>query len=177
MAHIDQTQFVENQKKLYPQFFKNKRVLDCGSMDINGSVKHLFEECEYLGIDNHPGKNVDWVIPVHHLNTPGYNIGVFDTVISCEMLEHDYYWKRSLKKMYTLLKSEGLLIFTCAGYNRREHGVEEFASDNKKSYYENLTISDITQVFDLELLFSDVTIEYKGSGGELGDLYFSGLKR
>jgi SAM-dependent methyltransferase len=177
MAHIDQRKFVEKIKNIYPKYFNNIRVIDCGSYDVNGNIKDVFINCEYIGVDNHNGPNVDWVIPLHHIDTPGSVVDKYDTVISCEMLEHDYYWERSLKKMYNILKPNGLLVITCAGYNRREHGVEEFASDPKQSHYENLTISHLVKALDLEFLFSDFGVEYNGSGGEMGDLYFWGIKR
>jgi len=177
MAHKDQRLFVERVKAKFPKYFNQVRVLDCGSYDLNGNIKDLFTNSDYLGIDNHEGPNVNWVIPLHHLDTPGKEVDSFDTVISCEMLEHDYYWERSLKKMYNLTKPKGLMLFTCAGYNRREHGVEEFASDPKMSHYENLTVSHLVKALDLEFLFLDFSIEYKGSGGEMGDLYFWGIKR
>ena len=191
MAHKDQRLFVEKVKSKFPKYFNQVRVLDCGSLDINGNIKDLFTNSEYCGIDNHKGPNVLWNIPLHHirervlsrdplfkfLDTPGDEINTFDTVISCEMLEHDYYWERSLKKMYTLTKPQGLFLFTCAGYNRREHGVEEFASDPKMSHYENITVSHLVKALDLEFLFLDFNVEYKSSGEEMGDLYFWGIKR
>jgi len=177
MAHTDQRKFVEKVKSQYPQYFHGVRVIDCGSYDVNGNIKDLFDDSDYIGVDNHAGPNVDWAIPLHHIDTAGITVQKYDTVISCEMLEHDYYWERSLKKMYNILKPNGMLLFTCAGYNRREHGVEEFASDKKQSHYENLTVAHVVRAFDLEFLFTDFVIEYNGSGGELGDLYFWGIKR
>ena len=178
MAHEDQRLFVEKTKAKFPKYFNQVKVLDVGSMDFNGGVKDLFTDSDYLGIDNHEGPNVDWVIPLHHLDTVASGkVNTFDTVISCEMLEHDYYWERSLKKMYNLTKPQGLFLFTCAGYNRLEHGVEAFASDPKMSHYENITVSHLVKALDLEFLFLDFNVEYKGSGGEMGDLYFWGIKR
>jgi SAM-dependent methyltransferase len=177
MAHIDQRKFVEKIKNELPQYFNNIKVIDCGSYDVNGNIKDVFTNCNYIGIDNHAGPNVDWVVPLHHIDTPGMQVSKYDTVISCEMLEHDYYWERSLKKMYNILKSNGLLLITCAGYNRRKHGVEEFASDLKQCHYENITVSHLLKAFDLEFLFSDFEIKYNGSGGEMGDFYFWGIKR
>jgi SAM-dependent methyltransferase len=177
MAHVDQRKFVEKIKNELPQYFDNIRVIDCGSYDVNGNIRDVFTNCEYVGVDNHPGPNVDWAIPLHHIDTPTVRVNKYDTVVSCEMLEHDYYWERSLKKMYSILKPNGLLLITCAGYNRREHGVEEFASDPTRAHYENITVAHLLRALDLEFLFSDFGIEYNGSGGEMGDFYFWGIKR
>lgn len=38
----------------------------------------------------------------------------FDVVISTEMLEHNRHWLASLANMCKLVKSGGVLLFTCA---------------------------------------------------------------
>lgn len=182
MAHAQQMQFVSETKNKFPHYFNKAKVLECGSLNINGSVRPLFTECSYIGIDNHPGPDVDLVLPLHSINDGSCQFGKelmynFDTVISCEMLEHDFYWDMSVKKMYSVLKPNGLLIITCAGYNRKIHGVEQFASDPKASHYKNITVNDFSKVFDLEFLFQDFAIHYNGGGDEKGDLYFWGIKR
>ena len=179
MAHFQQQLFIQETKQLFPRYFNNVKVLECGSMNINGSVRSFFSNCSYLGIDNHPGPDVDLVIPLHDINNCDskelmYN---FDTVISCEMLEHDFYWDLSFKKMYSILKPNGLLIITCGGYNRKIHGVGDYGSDPLKNHYKNITASDLTKTFDLEFLFQDFRIHYNGGGDLKGDLYFWGIKR
>ena len=61
--------------KRYGNLFKNKKVLDIGSLDINGSNRFLFEDCNYLGIDVGEGKNVDFTVmlttPACPMMSPG----------------------------------------------------------------------------------------------------------
>jgi SAM-dependent methyltransferase len=60
--------------------YKPASVLDVGALDINGTYRPLFGE--YVGLDLHPGKNVDvdtW---------EGIKPGSFDAVISGQTLEH-----------------------------------------------------------------------------------------
>ena len=66
MAHTEQRNFCKSVKAKYPDFFKNKKVLDIGSLDINGSNRDLFENCDYIGLDVGEGKNVD-IISIGHL--------------------------------------------------------------------------------------------------------------
>lgn len=179
MAHFQQELFIKNLKDKFPEYFNKAKVLECGSLNVNGSIRSLFTECSYLGVDCHPGPGVDMVTNLHEINSALskeiiYN---FDTVISCEMLEHDFYWDRSIKKMYSLLKPNGLLMITCGGYNRPEHGIGSFGSDPKKNHYENITVGHLTKAFDLEFLFKDFCIHYNGGGDLKGDLYFWGIKR
>ena len=50
--------FIKRNLKKYD--IKPTSVLDIGSIDINGSPRHLFD-CEYTGVDRVEGKNVDVV--------------------------------------------------------------------------------------------------------------------
>ena len=50
MAHTNQILYCESVKAKYPQFFKGVKVLDIGSLDINGSNRYLFENSDYLGM-------------------------------------------------------------------------------------------------------------------------------
>ena len=70
MAHTNQILYCESVKTKYPQFFKNVKVLDIGSLDINGSNRYLFEDCDYLGIDVGEGRNVDLVCVGHEFEVP-----------------------------------------------------------------------------------------------------------
>src|SRR5208283_1437369 len=69
--------------------FAAGRVLEVGSMDINGSIRPAFGDAsEYIGIDLTPGPGVDRVMSAHDLDQ-AWPAGWFDTVVCCEMLEHD----------------------------------------------------------------------------------------
>lgn len=51
MAHPEQVEFCTRIKNKFPDFFKNKNVLDVGSLDINGNNRYLFQNCSYTGVD------------------------------------------------------------------------------------------------------------------------------
>lgn len=147
----------------FPDHFKNKRVLDVGSMNINGDNRYLFTDCEYTGLDIGEGRNVDVVMPVHIFT------GDYDTVISTEMLEHDVHWRESLLAMLKLAGE--FLIFTCAGPGRAEHGTTRTSPDDSpftNDYYRNISPYDIKTVIDTSI-FSDFLLDTHG-----GDTYFFG---
>jgi len=136
-------------RALHPDHFKHGEVLDVGAQDINGTNRWLFgPACHYMGIDLVAGRNVDIVMPVHHYaaeNSPEK----FDVIVSTDCLEHDRYWRESLAAMYRLLKVGGLMVFTCAGQGRDEHGTETrnpAASPGTLDYYGNLTPSMIEEL-------------------------------
>lgn len=152
--HTEQIEFCKQILIKYPYHFQNVKVLDVGSQDINGNNRYLFTNCNYLGLDIGPGKNVDIVSPIHiyyeYLQEPNSlkKYSEFNTIISTEMLEHDKHWLKSIKAMYNLLAQGGLLLITAAGKNRAEHGTTRTtpeASPHTTDYYKNITIPMLQQ--------------------------------
>lgn len=170
MAHKEQKDFFDSVKDIFPKNFTNVRAIDCGSLDVNGSLKRMFDDSEYTGVDIVAGKNVDVVSHIKDLELSG-----FDTVVSGEMLEHDETWKDSLQKMYDMAKSGGLLAISCATEGRREHGTTRTNGKQwgtSPDYYMNLTEKHFREVFkgDMfsEMHFSTNNISH--------DIYFYGKK-
>ena len=179
MAHPAQTNFCKLIKNKFKDHFENKRVLDCGSLDINGNNKFLFDNCEYIGIDVWEGNNVDVVTTIHEYNEPDES---FDTIISTECFEHDKYYKQSLKNIVRLLKPGGLFLFTCATHGRIEHGTVRTSPMNSatsniegwENYYKNLSQKDIEEVINVKDIFVEYQFKLNSSPH---DLYFWGIKK
>jgi SAM-dependent methyltransferase len=178
MAHPAQRNFCEKVKTLFSDFFSRKRVLDVGSLNINGTIRDLFTDCTYIGIDIAEGNNVDVVSKAHEYKSDE----LFDVVCSCEAFEHDMYLEQSLKNMVNLLKPEGLFFFTCATENRREHGTATNESSSSpltsqveewKDYYKNVSEDDIRKAIDID----DIFVSYKFYVENHDDLYFWGIKK
>jgi SAM-dependent methyltransferase len=178
MAHEGQKNFVLLVKEWYPEWFRDRRVLDVGSYDVNGSVKDEFTGCEYVGLDVAEGPNVDIVSPCH-LHEPDRP---FDTIISCEAFEHDRYLPLTLKHIvHKLLRPKGSFIFTCATAGRKEHGTASSLPEDCpaiqndpdwKDYYRPVTVNDVCSILDMSTIFSEYLFQVKGT-----DLYFYGVKR
>lgn len=170
--HREQVDYINSVKDRHPKFFVNKSVLDVGSMDINGNNRIFFDNCNYVGLDIGEGKNVDVVCPIHE----ALFLFEFDTIISTEMLEHDKYWKESLKAMVDNLKRGGMLILTAAGYNRKEHGTtrtEPLSSPFTNDYYKNITEQMLIKGLDVYKTFKEFEIKTDMDGK---DIYFFGVK-
>jgi SAM-dependent methyltransferase len=174
MSHQSQLDFVKSVRDMFPYSFKEATVLEVGSLNINGSVRQFFINCDYVGVDLAEGNGVDIVGSVHTLPLAENS---FDTVISCECFEHDKYWVRSFKKMYDLTKPGGIVIFSCATTGRPEHGTTRTSPADApftNDYYRNLTAEDFEGAFDLKDMFS----EYEFSTNQWpADLYFYGVKK
>jgi len=177
MAHYQQIEFVRRTKTIYPEYFRGKRILEVGSWDTNGTIRNLFENCEYIGVDVAPGPGVDIVQLGNEVDQPSES---FDLVISCECFEHNPYWVETFANMMRMLKKGGLCLITCATTGRIEHGtsrsnpLDSLANiENIISYYRNLDEEDFRRVINIELNFS----EYLFSMNRYHcDLYFVGLK-
>lgn len=185
MAHIEQRKFCEKVKERYPDFFKNKKVLDIGSLDINGSTRDLFENCVYIGVDLGEGKNVDVVSIGHLYDAPNE---YFDTIISTETFEHDMYYEKTIANIIRMLKPGGLFLFTCATTGRPEHGTRNSIypmidapflinmSEEWADYYKNLTEEDIRKTPSFNISFPDGYFELNNHATIGADIYFYGIK-
>lgn len=170
--HTEPYQFVTDLKTKYPAYFINTKVLEVGSLDINGSVRSFFNGCQYIGLDVGMGKGVDIVCPIHEHIQPL----VYDVVITTEMLEHDKHWQSSLKQMYDNLKVGGILIFTCAGPTRQEHGTTRTLPQDApftNDWYRNISIEDFYSILPPSL-WTDQEIKYMRAQA---DLLFYGIKK
>jgi SAM-dependent methyltransferase len=170
--HFEVQQFVHQVKHLLPQHFHGKKVLEVGSLNINGTVRVFFSECDYTGIDLAEGPGVDKTISIHELIEPE----TYDVVISTEMLEHDKHWQTSLKQMYDNIKPGGLFILTCAGPERPEHGTTRTSPQDSPfttDYYRNISAEDFMSILP-EGFFESPHLQYVRG---LEDLMFFGLKK
>jgi len=145
MSHKQQRDFCRRLQKMYRNYFIDVDVLDVGSCDINGNNREWFSgDFTYTGVDPFDGPNVD-IVGVT-ADVPGD----FDVVISTEMLEHDETWEQSLRDMCAKLRPGGMLILTCAGRGRKEHGTKRFPKPGMANgdYYRNLDEEDIRPVLE-----------------------------
>jgi SAM-dependent methyltransferase len=142
VSHSWQLDFVGAIKKSYPEFFTNAKVLEVGSLDINGSIRPFFENCDYLGVDLGEGRGVDMVAKGEELDFPD---GAFDTTASCECFEHNEKWAKTFQNMVRMTRPGGLVFFTCATTGRPEHGTRRTTPQDAPfcgDYYRNLVAED-----------------------------------
>lgn len=174
MAHPQQFNFVNKVKDLHPEYFKKKDVVEYGSLNLNGTVRVLFEDCNYTGVDIIGGDCVDVVCECKN------HEGKFDTVVSCEMLEHDKDWDLSVVSMFQNCKPGGIILFTCATHGRAEHGTINCSpadSPATNDYYQNLGIFDIDMLFNAYDFIKDFNEYHFEINNESNDLYFYGIKK
>ena len=189
MAHEEQIGFCRSVQKKFPEYFHNKKVLDIGSLDINGNNRYLFSDSTYTGVDVAPGKNVDVVTPGHLYDAPDES---YDFVVSTECFEHDMFWQETLKNIVRLLKPGGMFMFSCAGPGRDEHGTLRTTPENSPltshmneewaNYYHNISKKDLQSVLNLDEIFSEYAVDEHHETKffplrNINDLYFWGIKK
>lgn len=176
---MQQQEFCREVQGKFKDFFKNKFVLDIGSLDINGNNQEWFEDCKYIGVDIAYGPNVDIVSKGHELGFPD---NTFDIIISTECFEHDQYYSATINNIFRMLKPGGLFLFTCATTGRPEHGTRRTTPEDApflqndiewSDYYKNLTEADIRDVLDIDSSFANYQFS---TNNESHDLYFYGFK-
>lgn len=143
------------------------KVLEFGSLDINGSIKSIFEpRCSlYLGVDLQEGPGVDIVCGAHEFDTQE----VFDVVVACEVFEHTPLWREIINNAHRLMQPGGLFIATMAGEGRWPHSAIDDAPIRSWEYYDNVGSWELNR--HLSNTFSSHEIDVLGS-----DLRCSAIK-
>lgn len=177
MAHPEQAEFFTGVRSHYGSSFDSARVLEVGSLDINGSVRELFSGCEYTGVDLQLGPGVDLARQGQLVDFP---TGHFDTTISAECLEHNPFWRETVANMLRMTRPGGLVLISCATTGRLEHGTTRtnpdaspFTSAEKWEYYRNLGVGDLEASLNLAGWLADWA---SWVNFITRDLYFVGIR-
>lgn len=109
-------------------------VVEFGSRDINGGIRHLFDG-HYYGLDVRPGPGVDVVADA--ATWKGDNV-TFDCVVCCEVLEHATGAGAIVKNAWQLLREGGVFVMTCAGPGRPEHSAIDENPIRPDEFYRNV---------------------------------------
>lgn len=114
-------------------------VVEIGSRNINGTVRGLFPASRWVGIDLHPGPDVDIVGDMLDF-TPEDTV---DMVVCCEVLEHAEKWREMIARASDWLKWNGSIIITCAGPGRLPHSHIDGCQLRPGEYYGNVTTQEL----------------------------------
>lgn len=174
MSHKEQIDFFLSTKRKFPEMFSNVSVLEIGSLDINGSVRGIFNSTRYIGVDLDEGPSVDVICQGQELT---YEDKSFDVAVSAECFEHNPYWLETFLNMCRMASK--FVIFTCASDGRPEHGTTRTSPESSPftldwDYYKNLNQNDFTSHINFDEIFSNYEFSYNSYSC---DLYFWGIKK
>lgn len=109
---------------LGPDHVRGRRVLEVGSLDVNGSARAVVEALgpsEYVGVDIEPGPGVDRVVAAEHL-VATFGSERFDVVVATELLEHTEHWREVVHNLKAVLVPGGRLVLTTRSWPFEYHG-------------------------------------------------------
>jgi SAM-dependent methyltransferase len=157
MSHGSQQEFVKRIAKEFPEHFNNIKMLEVGSLNINGTMRDYFVDCTYVGVDVDEGPGVDLTCGGHLVD---HADNTYDTTGSCNCFEHNPYWVESFQNMYRMTRHNGLVFIAVPTTGYPEHGTTKHARGDspltiKKGweYYSNLTEEDFRNKFDIDRFF------------------------
>lgn len=119
------------------------RVIELGSLDINGNVRGMFPNAEYVGVDLVDGRGVDVVADA----AVWQPVEKADMVICCEVFEHTRYWRRIITNIAAnMLRPDGRVILTMAGPGRAPHSAKDGGHIRHGEFYRNVDPDDLEAV-------------------------------
>ena len=161
---------------LHPAHFEQAKVCEVGSLNINGTIREHFANCEYVGVDIGFGPGVDLVAQGQEVS---HSTGYFDTMVSAECFEHNPFWVETFANMLRMTRKGGMVAFSCASTGRPEHGTTRSGAmfspltvGQGWDYYRNLDDQDFATTFNLAGWFDSCQFFY---GPRSFDLYFCGF--
>jgi hypothetical protein len=138
-------------------------VVEFGSLNINGSVRSLFDTDSYYGIDLQAGPGVDEIADAVTWKSPE---GEVDCIVCCEVLEHAPDVPGIIENAYDNLGQNGLLIITCATNPREPHSAVDGGPIRPFEHYENVEPDELRALFQGSFGIVDLKVSR-----ERGDLY------
>jgi hypothetical protein len=183
--HEQSTLFLTFVKSILGEYFTNKTVLDVGSGDKDTNNKFLFDNCVYHCNDLVQSPNVTVISQTKDLS---FSDETFDTIISKHHFHLDANYKETLKKIYEMLKPNGLFLFTCGTTTVTKKNILSLNTQLFRGAISNIknienientiqglmNINDLHSVLNLNELFSSWNSYYNS---ETCDLYFVGVKK
>lgn len=144
------------------------RVLEIGSLNINGTVRTLIDANSYMGIDLQPGLDVDEVIDAVDFRLPLDDRA--DAVVCCEVLEHAPDVEGVVASIAENLVTGGLFIITCATDLRAPHSGVDGGPLRDGEHYANVDPHLLAKTLGhYDLLIEDLEV-----APQRGDLYVNG---
>jgi SAM-dependent methyltransferase len=135
---------------LAPSDVAGKRVLEVGSLDVNGSVRGdimALGPAEYVGVDIRPGPGVDMVCDAGDL-VARFGENAFDVVVSTELLEHARDWRRIVSNIKRVTRPGGVMIVSTRSYgvdfHRRPFDYWRYEREDFEAIFADVLVEDLT---------------------------------
>jgi SAM-dependent methyltransferase len=136
------------------------KVLEIGSLDINGSVRPIFYPFaeKYIGIDMQEGPGVDIVVDAAKF----IHFETYDIILCAEVFEHTPHWKQIIQNSYNNLVDGGIFIATMAGEGRYPHSAIDENPIREWEHYSNIGWWELEQTLK-KLGFKNINVSVLGT--------------
>jgi SAM-dependent methyltransferase len=135
---------------LTPSDVRGKRVLEVGSLDVNGSVRGditALGPAEYVGIDIRPGPGVDVLCDAADL-VARFGENAFDVVVSTELLEHARDWRRVISNIKRVTRPDGVMVVSTRSYgvdfHRRPWDYWRYEKEDFETIFSDVLVEELT---------------------------------
>jgi SAM-dependent methyltransferase len=140
---------VFGRNQLSKEEVENKRILEVGSLNVNGTLRYDIVEkdpAEYIGIDINEGKDVDQICRVEDI-VEVFGKDSFDVVVCTEMMEHIEDWRLAISNLKNVCKPGGIIILTTRSKGFPEHGFPDdfwrYEPDDMKVIFSDFEVKTI----------------------------------
>jgi len=141
------------------------RLIDVGSLDVNGSYRPLFPRWEYIGCDVVPGNGVDVVLkdPYHWPIPDNY----CDLAICGQALEHIEHDDQAMAEMVRVLKHGAYccVIAPSAGPPHHEPDYRRYTPDSMRGLAKKVGLTVIRITITPSSIWKDCTMIAQKLGG------------
>lgn len=144
------------------------RVLEFGSLDINGGVRDVIKAVRYHGIDLQKGPGVHEIADAAMFRSPSR----VDLVVCCEVLEHTSNIEGIVANAYFNLRPGGVFLVTCATAPRQPHSAVDGGPLRVDEYYGNVDPQKLADACE----FVGLVVQDQEVHSDRGDLYLRAKK-
>lgn len=146
--HQGNRDFLDSLRVRFPEAFAlGARVLELGSLDINGSARTWWPHAEYVGLDRVAGPGVDLLVDA---NDPCWIVDftVVDVLVSMSMLEHNEAWWLALEHGLRVCRRGGLIILSWGAEGNQHHAPEPWRPVTVFEFFKWLSTRDDVEWLD-----------------------------
>ena len=122
---------------------ERRRVVEFGSADVNGNVRDLLGDAEYIGVDIRPGPNVDVVADAATYDPPWRP----DLVLCLNMLEHTEDGPAIVANAHRMLAPSGALMVSVPDASFPIHSADGGAL-KEGEFYTSFTVESLWRLLE-----------------------------
>lgn len=133
-------------KNLTNKEVKDKKILEIGSYDLNGSLRPVIESWKpnkYVGIDIVDGPGVDIICRAEDV-LDKFGKESFDIVISTELIEHVRGWRKVISNIKNICRPNGIILITTRSkdfnYHAHPHDYWRYELEDIKNIFSDCDI-------------------------------------